>query len=128
MALIALAANKGWAAGVGTAVTASVTASVLGDNVWPWAIGGFGAAIVFFKKQTSGPVDVIVNSIISIAVGGFVAPVAAGVLAHYTAPQLNNPYAMSFVLSSMWPFVVPICVQLLGSFRGVIARDKGENP
>lgn len=119
--LLALGVQKSWAtatvAAVATAATATATSAVLGNNVWPWAIGGFGAAIVYFKKHTIGPVDVVVNSIISIAVGGFVAPLAASVLAYYTSPALNNPYAMAFVLSTLWPFVVPICMQLLGALR-----------
>ena len=112
-----LAAHKGWAAAALTAVAASATSAVLGDNVWPWAIGGFGAAIVYFKKQGSGPVDVAVNSLISIAIGGFIAPLAAAMLAFYTSPKLNNPYALAFILSSIWPFVIPICSQLLGSLK-----------
>lgn len=121
LAFLSLAVQKSWAAaavtGAATAVTASATSMVLGNNVWPWAIGGFGAAIVYFKKHTIGPIDVIVNSIISIAIGGFVAPLAASVLAYYTSPALNNPYAMAFVLSTIWPFVVPICMQLLGAVK-----------
>ena len=118
LTLLVLFANNGWAAATVTAVAASATASALGVDVWPWAIGGFGAAIVFFKKNSRSPVDVVVNSVISIAIGGFVAPLTAAILAHYTsAPALDRPYALAFIMSSMWPFVVPICAQLLAAFR-----------
>ena len=115
--LLYLAAPKSWAAAVATALAAGATSAVLGTSVWPWVIGGFGAAIVYFKKQTGHPLDVAVNSVISIAMGGFVAPVAASGLGWYTTPALDNPYAMAFVLSSIWPFVVPILERLFRAWR-----------
>jgi MFS family permease len=86
----------------------------MGIDPWPWAIGGFGAAIVFFKKEKVKDSDVIVNSAISIAAGGLVAPLLAGVLAHYTSPELYQPYPLAFILSAVWPWAIP----LLEAWRG----------
>lgn len=98
--------SKGWAAAA-TAVTAGATAVATGVDPWPWVIGGFGAAIVYVKKPSSSRPDALINSMISVMIGGIVSPLAAAAVSEYLSPKLANQYALAFILSSIWPWLVP---------------------
>lgn len=115
--LVALAAPKTWAAGAATAATAGVAATAAGIDPWPWVIGGFGAAVVYVKRPATSKPDAVINALISIAIGGLISPWAAAGVAEYVSPRLANNYALALVLSSLWPWLVPVALDKFQQFK-----------
>ena len=88
----------------------------------PWAIGAFGAAVVYVKNPPTSRPDAIVNAGISILLGGIGAPVAASLAGQYIAPELRNEYLMALALSALWPRLVALAWPLVQSF---VAKKTG---
>jgi hypothetical protein len=108
---------KSWAA-VATAVTAGFTAQFAGADPWPWVIGGFGAAIVYVKKQGKSRLDAITNALISVLIGGLVTPLwVAPAVAKHLGPELANQYALAFIFSAAWPWLVPLALSKMKSAK-----------
>lgn len=126
---VAIAAPKSLAAGAATAATAGIAATAAGIDPWPWVIGGFGAAIVYVKRPSSTKADAIINAVISVMIGGLLSPWAASGVAYYLTPSLANNYALAFVLSSLWPWLVPVAMAKIRSFRlqPVTTQETREN-
>lgn len=115
-ALATVVAPKTWAASAAaTAATAGVAASVAGIDPWPWVIGGFGAAIVYVKRPAASKPDAVINAMISVLIGGIIAPWAAVGVSEYVSPKLANSYPLALVLSSMWPWLAPVALDKLRS-------------
>lgn len=88
---------------------AGTTAAIVSKaDPWVWIIGGFGAAIVYVKNPPRSRADALTNGMISVLIGGLIAPPAAVYCGQHFDPTLNQPYAMSFVLSASWPWLLPI--------------------
>lgn len=125
---VAIAAPKSWAAGAATAATAGVAATAAGIDPWPWVIGGFGAAIVFVKRPSLTKADAIINAMISVMIGGIISPWAAAGVAFYVTPNLANSYALAFILSSLWPWLVPIATAKIKAFKlPTVTQESREN-
>lgn len=105
---------KSWAAAA-TAVTAGFTATAAGVDPWPWVIGGFGAAIVYVKKPATTRFDAMANAVISVMIGGFIAPIASAYAAKHWDPSLDAQYAWAFALSVLWPWLVPAAFSYMKS-------------
>ncbi len=99
------------AAAMGT--TAGVAATATGHDPWPWIIGGFGAAVVYVKRPATSRQDAIINGAISVLLGGLVAPTLAQYLASHWDPVLANPYPVAFILSCVWPWMIPLVMEKL---------------
>lgn len=121
--LSGLAAHKYALASV-TSATAALVASGVGADPLPWAIGAFGAAVVYVKNPPTSRADAIVNAGISILLGGIAAPVAAQLAGKYVAAELNNDYLMALALSALWPRLVALAWPLVQSF----VAKKTESP
>ena len=104
-ALIALA-NKSWALPATTALSASVASVMIGHDPMPWIIGGFGAAIMHVKMPSTTRPNAIANAGISIFAGGLIAPLASDLVASQYATIRGADYAIAFVLSCAWPWIL----------------------
>lgn len=124
--LAAIWAPQSWAAAA-TAATAGATAALTGIDPWPWVIGGFGGAIVYVKKPASTRLDAAANSLISVIIGGIVAPFAASMAAEYVSPKAANTYAFAFVLSAAWPWLVPMLFAKLQQLDPTAAKGLGKD-
>ncbi len=109
---VAVLAHKHAAAAV-TAALAGATAASGGADPIPFALGAFGAVIVFAKQPPTSRLNALANTGISILIGGLVAPVAAVAVGEYVNPKLANDYAMAFALSAAWPWIVPALISKL---------------
>jgi hypothetical protein len=86
---------------------AGAAAGAAGHDPWPWVIGAAGAAIVFAKRPATTRLDALVNTLISICIGGLIGPAAAAGAEKYLDLQFDVDYAMCFALSAAWPWVLP---------------------
>ena len=99
-----------------TSLVAGVSAAAVGVDPWPWVIGGFGAAVVYVKKQGKSRIDAVTNALISVMIGGLITPLwAAPVVAKYLSPELANHYALAFIFSALWPWLIPMALSRLKS-------------
>lgn len=107
-----------WESGVAATIggAAGLTASMQGQDPWTWIIGGFGAAIVYVKKPATSKLDAIINSLISVGIGGLISPTAALLLAQHVDTILANPHPIAFVLSSGWPWLISIAADKVKAF------------
>jgi len=77
------------------------------EDPWIWIIGGFGAAIVYVKNPPTSRSEAMINSLISVMIGGLIAPSVAAYCAIKIDKTLANPYPFAFILSSAWPWIMP---------------------
>lgn len=110
-ALFALLAHKHTAAAVVTAALAGASAGSSGGDPIPWAIGAFGAVVVYAHQPPSSRLSALANTGISILIGGLIAPVAALAVAEYISVKLASEYALAFVLSAAWPWALPVLIR-----------------
>jgi len=96
-----LVCGQAWAQG-------AVAAHIEHKDPWVWIIGGFGAAIVYVKNHPASKSDAVVNSMISVMIGGLVSPYVATYLGSHYDKSLQNPYPLAFLLSAFWPWIVPM--------------------
>lgn len=96
---------------------AGLSAGMTGQDPWTWVIGGFGAAVVFVKRPAPSKLDAVVNSMISVCVAGLVSPSLALYVANHVDPALGNPHPIAFILSSLWPWLMPIALSKLKKFK-----------
>ena len=122
----ALAAPKTWAAGAATAATAGAVATAVSIDPWPWVIGGFGAAIVYVKRPAASKADAVINSMISVLIGGIISPWAAAAVGEYISPNLANSYPLALILSSLWPWLVPLAMSKLRDWQVPAKQGRGE--
>jgi hypothetical protein len=108
----ALFAHK-YATAATASALAAATATGTGADPWPWAIGAFGAVVVYVKRPPTTRADAIVNSIISVLIGGMVAPLTAAAVAKYLDPALASDYVNALILSSLWPWLLPMAIKSL---------------
>lgn len=80
---------------------------------WTWVIGGFGAAVVYIKKDVTSRMDAIVNSAISVVLAGVVAPELTSYVADKLDIPITSPYPLAFVLSATWPWIIPALASLI---------------
>lgn len=90
------------------AVAGTTAAIVSKADPWVWIIGGFGAAIVYVKNPPTSRADALVNGMISVMIGGLIAPPVAEYCGEHFDAVFNQKYAMSFVLSASWPWLLPV--------------------
>lgn len=121
---LGLATFGGWMA-IHKPATAAITGSVAaatavsaGLDPWPWAIGAFGAAVVFVKTPPTTRMDAVANAGISVMMGGLVAPVAAIAVGEYINPKLGSDYVMALLLSCLWPWLIPLAMKKLKEKTG----------
>ncbi len=108
----------------GTAITTTASAFsawVLGFDIWPWVIGALGASIAQVYKPPETRMKALANSAISVFVGGVIAPfLASSVWLLNNFKDNNNAiYAMAFILSTIWPWVIPV---LFNGFINLIKK------
>jgi hypothetical protein len=117
--IIMLALITRWEPGVAATIggAAGLTAGIVGYDPWTWIIGGFGAAVVYVKRPARSHWDAVINSGISVGIGGLVAPALAGYLAAKWDVALGNPHPWAFILSSAWPWLVPIATRKLRDLK-----------
>lgn len=122
--LLALALLARWESSVAATIggAAGVTAGLTGQDPWTWIIGGFGAAVVYVKRPAKSRWDAIINSLISVCIAGLVAPSLAAYLAVKVDKALGNPHPVAFILSSAWPWLIPLAMRKLKK------ETKTENP
>lgn len=96
-----------------TGAVAAGTAMQAGLDPWPFAIGAVGAAVVFVKTPPTTRLDAIANALISVMMGGLIAPVAAVAVGEYINPKLASDYALALALSCLWPWLVPAALKKL---------------
>lgn len=103
------------AAAAATSATGTALATMVGYDPWTWVFGGFGAAIVYIKKEVTTRLDAITNGMISVMLAGLVSPgVSAYISTKFSVP-LSNPYPVAFVLSASWPWIVPTLMSIFKS-------------
>lgn len=108
----------------GQAVAAGTAASVLGKaDPWVWIIGGFGAAVVYVKNPPISRPEALINSLISVMIGGLIAPPIAIYCASHYDQSLASPYPFAFVLSSFWPWVLPVVVKRVQALLGIAGKN-----
>lgn len=112
LTLAALMAHKYSSAATASALAAG-TATGTGADPWPWAIGAFGAVVVYVKRPPTTRADAIVNGCISVLIGGLVAPLSAAAVAKYLDPSLASDYVNALILSSLWPWLLPVVIKSL---------------
>jgi hypothetical protein len=122
--LLALALLARWEASAAATIggAAGITAGLTGQDPWTWVIGGFGAAVVYVKRPAKSRWDAIVNSGVSVGIAGLVSPTVALYLASHVDKSLGNPHPIAFILSSAWPWLIPIAMRKLKK------ETKTENP
>lgn len=106
-------------AAISTGVMASGLSIMIGFDPVPWIAGAAGGAIVFLKTEHTSKRETAANGLISVMLGGFVAPwlvSAAEILtkdgsqdATISALVNNNLlYAFCFILAAFWPILYRI--------------------
>lgn len=112
----AVFSNKSIAGSSAAAATAA-SAFALGFDVWPWVLGAFGASIVQVYKAPESRPKAIINSSISVVVGGVVSPFVTSYswIRENFDDRFIATYAVSFLLAAAWPWVLPIFMTLLKS-------------
>lgn len=126
--LIALALLTKWESGAAAALggtAAGLAASTQGADPWTWILSGLGAAVVYVKKPATSRLDAIVNSGISVALGGVVAPAIALVIAERVDTHLGNPRAIALLLAACWPWLIALAHDKLKDFS---FNKKGDMP
>jgi len=101
----------------GQACAASAIAVFNKMDPWVWIIGGMGAAIIYVKNPPTSKSDAIVNSLISVLIGGLVAPTASAYCGSHYDKSLDSPYPFAFVFSAGWPWIIPILLRRMRSRR-----------
>lgn len=125
--LLALALLTRWESGAAATLVggaAGITAGLTGFDPWTWVIGGFGAAIVYVKKPATSKLDAVINSIISVGIGGLISPTAAILLATHVDKSLGNPHPIAFILSSGWPWLISIAVEKIKAIEIKFKSEK----
>ncbi|WP_288253751.1 hypothetical protein [uncultured Hydrogenophaga sp.] len=107
-----------------TVAAAGVTASQLGTDPLPWAVGAAGAAIAFLLRAPSGAKAAIANGAISVLCGGLGAPYAARVIAYQFGEVYANDLVLAAVLSIGWPWLVPLCMGWITRVFGAAPQPK----
>lgn len=117
--LLALVVLSRWesAAALQMGGIAGTTAVLAGQDPWTWVIGGFGAAVVYVKRPATSKLDAVINSGISVCLAGLVSPTCALYLAAHVDPVLGNPHPVAFLLSSMWPWLIPLAIAKLKKLK-----------
>ena len=111
-------------AAVTSAATGSVVSSIVGVDPWPWIIGGLGAAIVYVKKTSASRYDAAMNGVISVSLGGLVAPPLSAYLGDTVSPALGGSTPVAFLLSAAWPWVIPALAAIAGVTSKVLGGEK----
>lgn len=107
-ALIAWACAKSSHGAAVAAVTAGAVGTALDlSDPWPWVIGAFGGAVLFLKRDEVSRKDSVGTVMISVVMGGLVAPFAALGWATYVESTFANRYLFALALSAAWPFILP---------------------
>lgn len=99
------------AASVG--VTAGVTATQIGGDPVPWAIGAAAATVVYAYKQPDNRQKALANGVISVFLGGVGAPYMGQILARYIDPVYANEWVLAGILGAGWPWLLPIALALI---------------
>lgn len=116
--------GKNAAASVATVGAAGVTAIQLGADPIPWALGAFGATVVYAYRKPSTRARALVNGGISVLIGGVGAPWAAALAGHYLGAVWANDYVMAFGLSAAWPWLVPVVMNIVNARGQGVADGK----
>lgn len=116
--------GKNAIASVATVGAAGVTALQLGADPVPWALGAFGATVVYAYRKPSTRTIALVNGGISVVIGGIAAPWAAAIAGHYLGPVWANDYVMAFGLSAAWPWLVPIVMNIVNQRGQGVANGR----
>jgi hypothetical protein len=98
------------------------------EDPWIWIIGGFGAAIVYVKNPPTSRADAMVNSLISVMIGGLIAPPVAAYCAYHWDKTLSSPYPFAFVLSSAWPWLMPTIVDRVKTLINGVTKSPPKKP
>lgn len=120
---VTLGAKAGHAA-VGAAVAAVTAVALDFSDPFPWVIGAFGGAILFLKRDEVSRKDSIGTVLISVGMGGLVAPWAAAFCAWHFDPRLSNSYPFAFALSTAWPFILPKLLDRLPALPDIFGGKK----
>lgn len=105
--------GKNAAASIATVGVAGVTALQLGADPVPWALGAFGATVVYAYRKPSTRAIALVNGGISVVIGGVAAPWAASIAGHYLGPVWANDYVAAFAMSAAWPWLLPVVMNIV---------------
>ena len=121
IALTALMSKNVWALG---SITAAATAISVGADPLAWVIGAVGATVTYAYKKPHTRMKALSNGLISICFGGIVAPFIGTLVAVKIGSEWANNYVFAFVLSSVWPWVMPILLNSLKSFLPEWIKNK----
>lgn len=121
IALTALMSKNVWALG---SITAAATAISVGADPLAWVIGAVGATVTYAYKKPHTRMKALSNGLISICIGGIVAPFIGTLVAVKIGSEWANNYVFAFVLSSVWPWVMPILLNSLKSFLPEWIKNK----
>lgn len=99
-------------------VVAGAVAVSTGADPLPWALGAFGAAVVYAYRRPDDRAKALVNFGISVLIGGLVAPWAAAATRDNFGHVWGNDYVMAFVMSAAWPWLIPAAFSLYERVAG----------
>jgi hypothetical protein len=114
---VGLTGKNAVAAATTGAVAATVAVSTGADPL-PWALGAFGAAVVYAYRRPDDRAKALVNFGISVLIGGLVAPWAAATIRHQFGTVWGNDYVMALVMSAAWPWLIPAAFSLYERVAG----------
>jgi hypothetical protein len=113
----------------GQAAAASGVAASFGKtDPWVWVLGGLGAAVVYVKNPPATKSNALINSMISVMIGGLVAPPCAAYCSQHYDQTLASPYPFAFVLSAFWPWLVPALIRRIQALIGGDKSPKDTQP
>ena len=101
-----------------TGAVAGVVAVSTGADPLPWAIGAFGAAVVYAYRRPTDRAKAPVNFGLSVPIGGMVAPWAAAATRHQFGEVWGNDYVMALVMSAAWPWLIPAAFSMYERVAG----------
>ena len=82
-------------------------AKELGFDPFTWMLGALGGVVVLAKVPPTTRLEGLANGMISVIVGGMVAPWAQPAMLEYTK-YAPNVYLVSFVLAALWPWLMKL--------------------
>jgi hypothetical protein len=100
-------------AALSAAATGATVAQLAGTDPWIWVVSGIGAGVVYVKKESKSRLDAVTNAVISVALGGLLAPEVPGWAAQHFNIFFTTPYPIAFVVSASWPWAIPFFKSLM---------------
>lgn len=108
-------AKNAWAAPIAATCAAYWTQNVVNGDPLPWAIGAFGATVVYSHTTSKlSKLQVLLHALVSVFAGGVIAPWIGAAIGKQYGAHWQNDYVYAFALSAMWPWLVEIGWRKIG--------------